>query len=646
MANFNVTLQPVDRKITVGKPQQSFDIKVDATDKTKQVRVTVVVGCGATGAALLASQYVKPKKVTCAAGGKTTNMDLVTSSGKKDKKEWRNSGTDGISLPVVVSLEDFESDTPPGDAEITVRVETSEGRNKWSKAEEYPIKVKKELDSPADVYLSYFTVTPDFILNAGQTEVTVSFLATSPETSGYKAATLYRNNQQVKSFEKNKVADKPEVVWAISGGFPDSPSITSVYRLRLTKPDPKDSKRDLFEDFSKTVQVISHGWNQIALPQGTPIHLFVANDFKGSGSDRLYGIFRDEKGSYALYSSATGVDDWRLDDDIVPPVVKGTFPQDMGTSPGVYYNNKLWLIGGGSVGTNLGSASHVWCYEETNAPLRKREWVQKTNFPSEMTGRVGHACVVFPRKTGTKVEEEVWVIGGYNNRDINAADKALRDVWQLKEVGKAPQETLQWKRLYSGDKSLWAARLNPAAVVYKKDKDEDECEVWLYGGSKKPQSPGLGDFWSTSGEITRSGNPQRDEITWTDMSKDDPPVPIMPPPGEPLGAAFVTSPRDDSSGPVQSDRLFLMGSFRETKLDGAKLDGVNGNRISSFLFEWHGGTSSWEVHPVFDGWQQYRGQTFYLQAIAFNHFLFCWSLQDDPRFKGKLNILVGLTLTM
>ena len=82
-----------------------------------------------------------------------------------------------------------------------------------------------------------------------------------------------------------------------------------------------------------------------------------------------------------------------------------------------------------------------------------------------------------------------------------------------------------------------------------------------------------------------------------------------------------------------------MGSFRELAMNGNNKD--QGNRISSFLFEWHPGTCLWESRPVFDGWQQFQGQNFYMQAVFFNRFLFCWSLLNEPTFMGRLNILVS-----
>jgi hypothetical protein len=115
---------------------------------------------------------------------------------------------------------------------------------------------------------------------------------------------------------------------------------------------------------------------------------------------------------------------------------------------------------------------------------------------------------------------------------------------------------------------------------------------------------------------------------------------IVPDPGRPLGSALVAYASDVSAGDGAGyDRLFLIGSFKEwgNGRAGEKL----GNRISSFMFEWHSSTSVWEASPVFDGWQQFQGDNFYMQAVAYNRFLFVWSLRPMVDSTLKLNILIS-----
>ncbi|MEF8719791.1 MAG: kelch repeat-containing protein [Candidatus Accumulibacter necessarius] len=566
------------------------------------VRVTVTVGCGAKEVDLLASRD-EFLKVTGQSAGKTAKI-IPLQNPPAGKKAW-NTGPVPTALPVSISLQGFVSNTPPGNAEIEVLVETSTGRQQWSTGEKSSITVKKELEPRGKPDIRYFTVNPNYILHAGQTGVTVGFCAT-----GYDTLTLFRNNEEVGNWTAQDAGNR-----IISGAFPvlgqfpetEKPSITSVYRLEGKYKEPAD-QTEVRNALDRTVQVISPGWNRIALPQGSPVRLFVATDFSGSGSDRLYGIFKNGLGTYALYSSATGVDAWRPE--------PGDVPQHMATSPGIYYKNKLWLIGGSSVDPDS-PRNEVWCHGADQS------WKREEDFPPTMPARMGHACLVF--------NDTLWVIGGYNN------GTAYRDVWQGKEK---PDAQLEWSPLPEEKSTVpregpplakpceWAGRLNPAAAAWT--PPDGSPEVWIYGGSKSPQTPDpLRDFWST-----------RDGETWQEMDENRrPPVPIMPDPGAPLASALVAFRQTESPEMPQSDRLLLMGSFKELATNGNGKD--QGNRIFSFLFEWHPGTGLWEGRPVFDGWQQFQGQNFYMQAVVFNRFLFCWSLLKDPESTGKLNILVS-----
>jgi hypothetical protein len=584
-----------DTTITIGESNKSpnkVGINVTAGPKLPaetRVKVTVTVGYGANVADLLASRD-ELVKVTGLSDEKLVEIASVPNL-PPGKKAW-NTGAFPTDLPVSISLEDFVSNTPPGDAKIEILVQTSTGRQQWSLGENSSITVEKKVEPRGKPEILYFIVNPNHILHAGQTAVTVSFCAT-----GYETLTLFRNNEEVgnwRSDAENKSVDDtfpkdPET---------ERPSITSVYRLegRYTEAADQTEVRNALD---RTAQVISPGWNRIALPQGSPVRLFVANDLSGSGLDRLYGIFKNVRGTYALYSSATGVDAWRLE--------HGDVPQHMATSPGVYYKNKLWLIGGSSVDPDS-LLNEVWCYEADQSS-KKQSWKRKGDFPSTMPARMGHACVVF--------KDTIWVIGGYNN------GTAYRDAWQGKEGSNGQ---LEWMPLH--EKCDWAGRLNPAAATWT--PPDGLPEVWIYGGSEYPQSSDpLRDFWST-----------RDGITWQKMDANRrPPVPIMPDPGAPLASALVAFRQTESSETAESDRLLLIGSFRELAMAGDDKD--QGNRIFSFLFEWHPGTGLWEGRPVFDGWQQFQGQNFYMQAVVFNRFLFCWSLPNDPNFIGRLNILVS-----
>jgi hypothetical protein len=588
MENFKVLVQLPDKNtyLKIGELKQSFEITAASADNNpKKVRVTVIVECGlARPAALLASTDTH---IEASFEADDEDGAVPMTAEKVDHTIVFTTGEFSISLPAVISLEDFVSNSTEGDAVIEISFETELDGEKFSPGEKYTRTVKKALEVKSVPTIRYFEVNPAYILHAGEKDVAVTFFAT-----GYDTLTLSRNNTEVHTW-KNPVG-KHKVV---DGNFPvapqvEKPSITSVYRLKGRYKN--DKEEDVYDTLERIVEVISPGWNQITLPQGSPIHLLVAHKTE---EDRLYGIFRDDKDEYSLYSSATGVDDWSA--------AEGEVPAHMGASPCVYYKNKLWLIGGSSIALRIEDgkpANQVWRYEKKEGSRGNWTTDKALNFPPEMPPRIGHTCLVFPGKTNAGI----WVIGGYNN----TIDGALNDVWRLTEepVG---SDKFVWKPISKA--SSWDKRLNLAATLLckKKGLSDEAYEVWIYGGSANPTSVGLTDFWSTI-----------DGSTWKPFQSS-----IKPTPGEPRGAALVARSRDTSG----TDKLSLMGSFKEKE----------GNRISSFLFEWHPGTGYWESYPVLDGWQQFQGENFYMQAVSFNRFLFCWSLRTAERFKGKLNVLVS-----
>jgi hypothetical protein len=476
-------------------------------------------------------------------------------------------------------LSNFESKTPPGDAVITVLLEAHNGG--WSQLSNVTLTLTKKAEKLTDPTIHYFTVDPDYILHAGDTQIAVGFYATA-----FKSLVLCRNNQEVQTWPNNQT---PEKDGGVAGVFLDKPSITTVYRL---EGQPKDTGQDEQIRYLN-VQVISPGWNQIALPQGYPTRLFVNADFTPLGataSDRLYGIFVDSEGNAALYSSATGVDDWRLE--------PGDVPDDMVTSPGVAYQNKLWLIGGSCYDSDSPGSS-VWCYE-IDKDTGGRRWNEMSDFPEDMGSRAGHACVVVPRKNqdGTVVNE-IWVIGGFNNGQF------FGDTWRF--------DGNNWSQIFATG-STWSPRYMHAALSFIPATDQP-TEVWIYGGAGDAGT--LADLWTT-----KDGG-----LTWKQGDG------ILPPPGGPLGTALVSF---DATRSGASQRLFLGGTFLEPAA-GKR------NRTSSYIFEWQWRNQRWEARPVVDGWERFEGSTFYMQAIAFNSFLFVWSLHTaiESSRLPKLNILIS-----
>ena len=640
--------------ITIGDSNQALNkigIEVTSTEEAN-IKVTLIVHYGGKETDLLASKDTLAVP-SYRMDGMTVPMSAVTYPLPPGGERVWDTGSDAIAISssqkLTILLEKFVSNTPPGESRIAVLIRT-EDREVWSPEERIPeigipiAKIPKHSQNPE---IQYFTLDPDYILHAGHTQVKVRFYATDYKSEDIA---LYRNNELViwkdpyDLFVKARIKFNEEKIKfldlecgddidlrkqvdalligstnngtssalsqsnAVSGYFTDYPSITSVYRLEA-RPEGKLSYIE-----KRNVQVISPGWNQIALPQGSPVRLFAGRYFSADKDEpRLYGIFLNKGAGFALYSSATGVDDWQLE--------KGQVPQQMAMSPGVYYKNRLWLIGGSSVdGNKFSNAVSYYGMNKNKTGCEWRTWKFETTGPKPPP-RMGHACVVFPGKVEDgNVNEGIWVLGGYQSTS------AYSDVWRLivKENDSGEITNISWDEL---SQNAWEnGRLNHAATSFM--NDDGLNEVWIYGGTQKPQSSMvLFDLWKT----IDGGK------TWT-ISEEDPA--IIPDPGEPLGSSLVAYPQDDAG----FDRVFLMGSFREWAegmTEGKRSSTTRkGNRVSSFMFEWHSPKGQWEARPVLSGWQQFRGENFYMQAVAFNQFLFIWSLQASIDWTLKLNILI------
>jgi hypothetical protein len=393
-------------------------------------------------------------------------------------------------------------------------------------------------------------------------------VAVSCYATGYASLVLYKNNVQVRTWKRNTTTS------AISEPFSDSPFITSVYRLEayVSEADSQPAQTD-----QRTVQVISPGWNRIALPQGSPTRLFVANDFSTGRGDRLYGIFVDAHGHAALYSSATGIDAWQ------PEQGNDGFPQHMQTSPGVACKNKLWLIGGSSVDPMVIS-KEVWCYEEDER-TGLRAWQKKEDKLNGMPARMGHSCIVF--------NGYIFVLGGMSKT------KPLNDVWRGAEDENTG--TVEWIAMTKDDtpaSSRWDPRCLFAATEFNR-------RMYVYGGTDDPDSvKRKDDLWSSAdGQNWRN---EQDRLG------------LMPSPGEPVGVTLA----------VRKNALYLIGSFAESRI------------ISSFMFKLNAEQEKWERYPVSWPWEQYWGLSYAMQSVAFNRFLFLFSLYQAMTPGSRLNVFV------
>ncbi len=549
------------------QPQNKIVIKVNYTgDDEPLVRLTITATCGREPNALLEG---KNENVTV-----TSDHPDARNLSKQDVKDanktaWQTKSA-GITLTkdrkqLKLTLAGFRCRTPPGDAEIEVAIGAkAASADIWTKFDPRKLSVPKA--TPQEPTLLYFAISPDFVLQAGATDVWIEICAT-----GFSKVKLTRNNEEVSAWgdECQKLA-KGE-----PAKFKDRPSITTVYHLELTKgaASQKGSSQDVY----RTVQVISPGWNRLALPQGYPAWLFVAD--LGQGGQRLYGIFIDPDGKATLHSSATGVDNWAQEE--------GAVPNRMKNSPGVVFDGKLWLIGGSSFDEDA-VGDEVWCYEK-RADTNNWEWEKKAQLglgANSVGKRACHACITAPAQG----KEAIWLLGGYDN------GICYKDVWIC--------DGAKWSR---AAEPAWPARFKHAAAVRRRVSDAD---VWVYGGLGDDHAA-LSDLWMHAG-----GN-------WSSIRGP------QPSPGQGKAVALTTAPQlhnGDDSG------ITMLGTFLLPNSD---------NVTASRILKWQDGNAIWEAEEVGAGWERFAGAAFGMQAISFNGFLFVWTLHRDIERAPRLNVLVS-----
>ncbi|MEN6374658.1 MAG: kelch repeat-containing protein [Smithella sp.] len=192
---------------------------------------------------------------------------------------------------------------------------------------------------------------------------------------------------------------------------------------------------------------------------------------------KLYGLFRFKfKGRewILLFETQNPFGDWIF----VPTLFdkkEGYLPEGIATSPGVYHDDKIWLIGGSQIDPDQCS-NGVWCLDCLDLTTEEKEWKDRTPTPTpelpHWKSRMGHAVLVFDNK--------IWLMGG-----LDEAGNPLNDIWTL-DISK---EENKWTQLAEAD---WEPRCLFSTAVF-------EGKIWIYGGAAAPFSQILyNDLWSAT----------------------------------------------------------------------------------------------------------------------------------------------------
>lgn len=241
---------------------------------------------------------------------------------------------------------------------------------------------------------------------------------------------------------------------------------TSDTMFRL-KGYPLDGSQPI--DCELTVRVLQPGWydRTVTLFEGDPGYAQSAGKridleptlLLNANNQCLYGVFRyfdaRDKEQALLFQTTHPFAPWSL---VATSVANqsGAIPEGFSTSPGVYFDDKLWLIGGSQIDPDI-VANRVWC-------LDPKQNVWQDCGPAEWAPRMGHAVLVFGN--------QIWVMGGRDQ-----AGNARNDVWRFDIA------TRKWTALGNAP---WAPRCLFSPAVF-------QGQIWLYGGALEPFSARLYD---------------------------------------------------------------------------------------------------------------------------------------------------------
>jgi len=176
----------------------------------------------------------------------------------------------------------------------------------------------------------------------------------------------------------------------------------------------------------------------------------------------LYAIFRRkfagrEKGF--VFKTENPFGGWRLVESSVPDQ-PDPVPIGFTTSPGIYFDDKLWLIGGSQIDPD-NTANDVWCFDP-----QKSAWEYWG--AADWIARMGHAVLAYKNK--------IWVMGGRDE-----AGNPLNDVYTLDVASR------KWDPL---DNAAWEPRclFNPTVFEVNLGSAGKDSQIWLYGGARGPDS--------------------------------------------------------------------------------------------------------------------------------------------------------------
>lgn len=557
--------------LTVGV-NQTNNIKIEispkpSTNPIKLSKISLEIPFGEEETALVEASSL-PNSIKFHVDGKVRNLfgkllDLKSPTGKKNKKDstytWTTSipPSSTIESTLTLSLDSFLM-VSEGNAELKITIEHQD-----KTIEDFNLEVEKK---KPNFGILKFTAKPRYLLRDESTVL-------SWKVAGAKSVILVSND--------GERAPEPRAGWQ-EGEWTNKPRRTEgTITYTLTAESQTAEKR---EEATVTVYANSSSW--IALDYsdendlGEPMTLF-----KPQTQQNLYAIFRNTNVT-ALYGSDDGMNNWTVESTLP------TWMEERESSPGVEWNNKLWLVGGDS--TNIKTCSNqVASFDITeNVWTEEREGEDEGNGTDCWKPRMGHTVLVF--------DDKLWVIGGFSNN----GREPLNDVW-VSEDGKTWQEKTSH--------ASWHPRCMFAATVF-------DNKIWIYGGVERPGGKPINDFWSSS-----------DGITWALERK-------LPPKLTSKGEERIY-PWGCALDVIDGD-LFLCCTY------AVGTEGTESKESGSYACR-QNRQGDWKNIPLQGmGWEDNEGSSFSLTTAVFGERLFLRSLRDpygerQAKKARKLHIYVS-----
>jgi hypothetical protein len=332
--------------------------------------------------------------------------------------------------PLTLTFSDLESSTKAGTAKLTFEAEIGDIK------EQYPLELtKKSDDQPGFVY--FYSTTEARVQSLTTNSI---FPAAEQILPREKVTFHWRVNKLEKlTLKKGGIISIPITDKDREKGEKEVANITEDTDFVLSGSGPQGAEIST----KVSVTVLQPGWhNSTTTLEDTelePTCLFSAD----VDNQIVYAVFRrnHKQDEGLLFKTENPFWGWSQ--------MPGKVPAGFATSPGVYHQNQLWLIGGSQIDPEI-TSNEIWVTEIPPA--------------TPWSPRMGHAVLVY--------RNEIWVLGGCDENG-----NALNDYWRFDVL------TQKWSK--PAPEPPWSKRCMLSAVPFK---NNNTWEIWLCGGVTEPFS--------------------------------------------------------------------------------------------------------------------------------------------------------------